>query len=243
MSTDPKERFSVRADDYAAHRVGYPSEAVDFVLADLGDPAKLIVADIGAGTGISSRAFSERGARVIAIEPNEHMREKAQADPLVTWKVGTGEATGLAEKSVDLAVAFQAFHWFAVEAAMEELRRITRRRVAVAQYERDEESAVSLALSELYRTFATDDTEARRLRALEKFKAFPNARVLEGVFPWKREFDLATLYGVMASSSYLPREGKAAEAMRAEAKAIFERERSGDRLTVSMKTHVLCAEL
>lgn len=243
MSGDPKERFSARAGDYATHRAGYPGEAVDFVLAALGDPKTLIVADIGAGTGISSRAFSERGARVIAIEPNEHMREKAQPDPLVTWKVGTGEATGLDEKSVDLAVAFQAFHWFAVEAAMEELRRITRRRVALAQYERDEESPVSLALSELYRKYAIDDTEARRLRALEKFKAFPNARVLESTFPWKRDFDLATLYGVMASSSYLPREGTLADAMREEAKGIFERERSGDRLTVSMKTRVLCAEL
>ena len=49
------QRFGTRAKAYAAFRPSYPPAAVDAALAGLGNPHALAIADIGAGTGISSR--------------------------------------------------------------------------------------------------------------------------------------------------------------------------------------------
>ncbi|MBY0262025.1 MAG: hypothetical protein K2Q20_06755, partial [Phycisphaerales bacterium] len=56
----PTSRFSDRADDYARYRPTYPVEAIDAVVALL-PPGEAVVADVGAGTGISSRQVAERG--------------------------------------------------------------------------------------------------------------------------------------------------------------------------------------
>ena len=62
---DTVGRFGDRAADYVKYRPGYPSAAIDSILDGLGSPARLTVADIGAGTGISARLIADRG---IAIE-------------------------------------------------------------------------------------------------------------------------------------------------------------------------------
>ena len=72
----PTERFSNRADEYARWRPSYPSEAVDA----MGVAPGALVADIGAGTGISSELFLRRGCRVVAVEPNAAMRDKAASE-------------------------------------------------------------------------------------------------------------------------------------------------------------------
>ena len=175
---DSTERFGDRAIDYASFRPGYPDRAIDELLAGLGSPAALAVADVGAGTGISARAIAERGARVIAIEPNAAMREAAHPHARVSWQDGTGEVTHLEDASVDVVCACQAFHWFATAKAIEEFRRISRRRAALLQNERDERDPFTRAFGDVVRAYATDDTEALRMAALETFSAFPNAGVI-----------------------------------------------------------------
>jgi SAM-dependent methyltransferase len=238
----PTERFGDRAGAYAAHRPGYPDEAIDAVLEGLGDPRTLIVADVGAGTGISSRALAERGVGVIAIEPNASMRANAAGDPRVAWREGTGEATGLGDNDVDIAATFQAFHWFATPAGLAELRRIARKRAALVQYERDETDPFGRDYGDIVRRFATDDTEALRMRALETFAAFPDAQITRAAFLSSQSLDLDGLLGRAASSSYLPTDGAEADAMRVELRALFERYARGDRIAFTMTTYVLRAD-
>jgi hypothetical protein len=64
---DPTGRFTSRAEDYARHRPGYPAELFGAMLEGLGDPARLLAAEAGAGTGIAARALAERGLRVVAL--------------------------------------------------------------------------------------------------------------------------------------------------------------------------------
>ena len=109
---NPQSRFSDRAEDYAKYRPSYPTAAIDCILQEFKEKSPLIAADIGAGTGISSRLLADRGVRVIAIEPNAAMRQVAEAHPLVEFRHGSAEATKLPDKSVDLVTCFQAFHWF-----------------------------------------------------------------------------------------------------------------------------------
>jgi SAM-dependent methyltransferase len=238
----PHERFGDRAATYAVNRPLYPAAAVDAVLAGLGDPAHLVIADVGAGTGISARLFADRGAHVIAIEPNAGMRAQAAARPRVEWREGTAEATGLEEQSVDLIVACQAFHWFEAPAAMAEFRRVARGRAALLQYERDERDEFTKSYGDVVRAYATDDTERWRRDGLAAFAAFPDARVTRAVFPFSHRLDRNGLIGRAASSSYLPSSGAAADELHRDLRALFERHARGETVTLAMETHVLVAE-
>ena len=146
LDEHPTRRFSDRAEDYARYRPSYPSLAIDAILAGLAPPSQLVVADVGAGTGISTRLFAERGARVVAVEPNAAMRAAAEAHPRVSWVDGTAEGTNLAANAHDLVVVAQAFHWFDVPKALREFQRILRPhgRLAILWNKRSREEAFTL---------------------------------------------------------------------------------------------------
>ncbi|HEY6325333.1 MAG TPA: class I SAM-dependent methyltransferase [Candidatus Cybelea sp.] len=239
---DSTQRFGSRAGAYAAFRPTYPPAAIDAALAGLGDPRALTIADVGAGTGISTRLFAERGAAVIAIEPNARMRGNAVPHPAVEWRDGTAEGTGLGDASVDAVVACQAFHWFATEAAMREFRRIARRRAVLLQYERDESDAFTAAYGDVVRAYATDDTEALRERALATFAEYPGATVTRSQACSRQRLDRDALLGRAASSSYLPSSGAKAGALRGDLLALFERYERGGAVELAMVTHAIVAD-
>jgi ubiquinone/menaquinone biosynthesis C-methylase UbiE len=235
---DATLRFGDRAAAYAQFRPGYDDAVIDAVLDGFATP---LVADIGAGTGISAAALARRGARVIAVEPNDAMRAKAPAHPSIEWRAGTAYATGLEAKSVDIAVCFQAFHWFADEAALAELTRITRGRVAIVQYERDESDAFSRAYGDLVRAYALDDTEERRLNALEFFARWSGAPAR--VFTSSQQLTKEQLIGRAQSSSYLPKNGPAAEVLQQQIAQLFERYQHNGSVTMVNATYVLMRDL
>jgi ubiquinone/menaquinone biosynthesis C-methylase UbiE len=235
-------RFSDRARAYASYRPPHPDEAIDAVFAGLGDPHRLRVADVGAGTGISARLFAERGAHVVAVEPNAAMREAATPNPRVEWRDGTAEQTGLENASVDIVAAAQAFHWFATPAAMAEFRRIARDRAVLLQYERDERHGFTKAYGDVVRAHARDDTEAIRMRALGVFASFPAATVRREAFASKQSLDLEGVIGRAASSSYLPNSGPEAVSLRRDLRTIFDQYERGGRVEITMVTFVLIAE-
>ena len=120
---NPQSRFTNRAKDYAKYRPSYPGALIDCIVEGL-DIDRLIAADIGAGTGISSRLLADRGIKVIAIEPNAAMRGVAKVHPLVEFRDGSAENSKLPNASVDLVTCFQAFHWFNPEPTLKEFARI-----------------------------------------------------------------------------------------------------------------------
>ncbi len=128
MSMDSTERFSRRAPYYHPSRPRYPRAMLDLLAAEIGLTPDRIIADIGAGTGISSELFLDYGCTVYALEPNPAMRAVAQTEygtrPNFHLSDGTAEATGLSDRSVDVVIAGQAFHWFKHAAARAEFDRI-----------------------------------------------------------------------------------------------------------------------
>jgi ubiquinone/menaquinone biosynthesis C-methylase UbiE len=208
-------RFTERASAYAVGRPSYPDAAIDVLLEGLGARAALAVADLGAGTGISSRAIAERGPRVFAVEPNAAMRENAEPHERVTWIAGTAEATTLADAAVDVVTAFQAWHWVDHPAAVAEARRILRPggRMAAIYNEFDQRDPFTAAFEAMFRTFSTADIAGRRGHGLTAFETIAPERTRR--FHFDNPFDVgrAGVHRHAESQSYLPRTGDAARAM------------------------------
>ncbi len=243
---NPTGRFSDRAADYVKHRPGYPAAAIAAVLSGLGEPAALLAADIGAGTGIWARQIATRGVRVLAVEPNVAMRAAAAPHPLVEWREGTAEATGLADASVDLVTCAQAFHWFRPPEALAEFARILRPggRLALVWNNRDHSDPLTRGYIGAIRAVSGEHpVEMRDFDpAVIAFDgAFTEPRL--ETFPHAQRLDLEGLIGRATSASYVPREGPANAALVARFGKLFARHRdSADRVLLRYVTSVHLAE-
>jgi SAM-dependent methyltransferase len=122
--TQRRTSFGSVAADYAAHRPGYPADAVAFLLPG-GRPLRVL--DLGAGTGLLTDVLLAAGHEVVAADPSPAMLDQFRArHPGVPVHVGGAEAIPLPDGAVDAVVAGQAAHWFDPEPAAAELRRVLR---------------------------------------------------------------------------------------------------------------------
>jgi SAM-dependent methyltransferase len=205
---DPTRTFAARATLYERGRPGYPEDVLDALLAGLGEPARLVVADVGAGTGLLSRALAARGCRVIAVEPNEAMRAAAPPAAGVEWRDGTGEATGLPAGCVALATVAQAFHWMEPTRALAELRRILAPggRLALIWNDRRTDQALARAYDAWLEVRKPPERRGappvQAGRALEGAPGFEDVRVLE--IGHEHRVDAESLIARTLSLSYAP---------------------------------------
>ncbi|MFG0284556.1 MAG: class I SAM-dependent methyltransferase [Phycisphaerales bacterium JB039] len=204
---NPTGRFTDRAADYDRCRPGYPEAAIDMLLARRGDPAPLTVADVGAGTGILSRALARRGATIIAIEPNDAMRAAASPAAGVRWVAATGEATGLEPASVDLVTCAQAFHWLRPDEAIAEFCRILKPggRIALLWNIGDERDPVTRGYYDAIRR-ASDGFTSSHGRIGDAPLEHPLLCAQERhILPNAQQLDVEGLIGRALSASYVPR--------------------------------------
>jgi SAM-dependent methyltransferase len=119
--------FAASAETYERARPGYPEEAVAWLAERLELRPGRDVLDLAAGTGKLTRALVPLGARVIAVEPIDEMREHLfAAVPDVEAFDGTAESIPLPDSSVDAVTCAQAFHWFRAREALREIHRVLR---------------------------------------------------------------------------------------------------------------------
>ena len=157
--------FDAWASEYERYRPGYPDALFEHIAQRLELPELAQVADLGAGTGKAARAMARRGWRVTAVEPGgpmlDELRAQAAREGLVLEaRVGSAEATGLADASVDLATAAQSFHWFDKEAAVPEMARIVRPGGGAAVFwnsRADDRSAFLAAYTELLARYVPEE--------------------------------------------------------------------------------------
>ncbi len=108
--------YTALAADYARYRAGYAPSVATAIVSLLARPLSQIdAADIGAGTGIWTMMLAAHGLRsVVAVEPNDEMSRQGMlvtGGMNISWRKGTGEATGLPTESVDLVSMASSFHW------------------------------------------------------------------------------------------------------------------------------------
>lgn len=212
MSKNTVERFSDRVENYIKYRPHYPQEVLRFFKSDLNLQSESVVADIGAGTGISARLFLENGNPVIGVEPNAAMRRAAEeflkGFPQFKSVNGTAENTNLPDESVDFVVAAQAFHWFKSEETRAEFKRILKDKgfVVLMWNERQLDSTEFLREYEkLLLEYGTDYKEVRHEKVTaEMIGEFFQAKFKRQTFENSQVLDFEGLKGRMLSSSYIP---------------------------------------
>lgn len=210
------ERFSDRVADYVRYRPTYPAVMLDWLRKAHGVTSDWRVADIGAGTGISSKMFLDVGHSVIAVEPNAAMRgaatESLGRDPKFRAVDGQADATTLVDGSIDLVSVAQAFHWFDPEKARQEFHRILRPGGLAAIYWNSRHLVGTPFLEgyeALLQTYGTDYTSVA-----ERYADEPRMREWFGKgwrgtasFDHRQLLDFDALRGRLMSSSYAPQAG------------------------------------
>jgi SAM-dependent methyltransferase len=210
------ERFSDRVEDYVRYRPDYPAALLRWLQDAHGISPQWLVADIGAGTGISSKMFLDADYRVMAVEPNAAMRAAAEKwlgrDKNFRAIEGRADHTGIAAHSIDLISVAQAFHWFDEDATRREFARILRPHGLAAIYWNSRRLVGTPFLEgyeALLQRYGTDYTSVA-----ERYADEPRMRAWFGEgyrgtasFEHRQLLDFDSLRGRLMSSSYAPKEG------------------------------------
>jgi SAM-dependent methyltransferase len=115
------ESFGAVAEAYDRGRPSYPADAVAWLL----DGDAKVVLELGAGTGKLTREMVDQGHAVFATEKDPAMLAVLQERvPEVSAKVAGAEDIPANDRSVDVVIAAQAFHWFDHELAIPEMARV-----------------------------------------------------------------------------------------------------------------------
>lgn len=247
LMTDTVERFSNRVENYVKYRPDYPRAIIPFLTEKCGLTPESTIADIGCGPGISSRMFLENGNRVIGVEPNAAMRAAAKEYlgkfPEFTVIEGTSDRTALADGSVDIVVAAQAFHWFDPDTTRFEFRRILKPggHIVLIWNERQLDTTPFLIEYEAFLVkYAYDYGSVRHDNIqTEELDDFFQKEYGSVSFENVQDFDFEGLKGRMLSSSYMPNETDAIfEEMTKELRSLFAKHAENDRIKVFYDTKV-----
>jgi SAM-dependent methyltransferase len=121
------ERFSGFADAYDSHRP-QPPQAIAALLTQIAQcPRPALVVDLGSGTGLSSRYWSDKAERVVGIEPSADMRRTAMEHGSLgnlEFRDGFSHCTGLPAGAAQIVTCMQSLHWMEPQGTFEEARRL-----------------------------------------------------------------------------------------------------------------------
>lgn len=247
MENNSTTRFSNRVANYVKYRPGYPEAITEYLRAEHRLSVDKIIADVGAGTGISSRLFLDKGYKVIAVEPNEAMRKKCMEllSKYSSFKMssGTAENTMLETGSIDAIICAQAFHWFNNNNTKAEFKRILRANgiVVLIWNERLTHSDFEKEYDELIvrngKDYVRVDHRNIDTEAIQKF--FAPSKVSMKLFNNRQVFDFDGLKGRLLSSSYMPSEtDKGYDKLISELKQLFDQYQHEGHVQIDYATKV-----
>jgi SAM-dependent methyltransferase len=157
---DRAESFGAVADLYDRHRPGYPDELIE-ELAAL-QPANVL--DIGCGTGKASRQLAARGLSVLGVEIDAGMAALARRGG-IDVEVASFELWDDRNRSFDLIVSGQAWHWIDPAVGAPKLVRLLRPGGAVCLFWNydDPDDRLGKLVEDVHRLVAPESFEEPRL--------------------------------------------------------------------------------
>ncbi|MEO5662468.1 MAG: methyltransferase domain-containing protein [Nocardioides sp.] len=192
------QSFGAAAQAYDRGRPSYPADAVAWLL----DGDAKIVLELGAGTGKLTRQMVDQGHAVFATEKDPAMLEVLRERvPEVSAKVAGAEEIPANDRSVDVVIAAQAFHWFDHELAIPEIARVLKPggHVAVVWNLLDQRIPwVRKLVQVMGEAHVWGDGSKEVLEATDLFEAIEHE-----TFAFWQDVDRDTLVDVVASRSYI----------------------------------------
>jgi SAM-dependent methyltransferase len=147
-----------------------PSPAVlDVICHVAGVERPRLVVDLGAGTGLSTRAWAARADEVVGVEGNPAMAAQARAAttaPNVRFVDALAAETGLPGGGADVVTVAQAFHWMEPQPVLREAVRLLRPGGVFAAYDYDWPPVIEPEVDEAFAAHHEARGEARRRLAL-----------------------------------------------------------------------------
>jgi SAM-dependent methyltransferase len=210
---DYAHSFGAVADAYDRGRPTYPREAAAWLTAD----APLSVLELGAGTGKLTEQLVALGHDVHATDPDAAMLAKlAQRLPEVRTSQAPAEEIPSGDRSYDVVVCAQAFHWFDLDQALPEIARVLKAggRLSLVWNQRDERVPWVRRLGAI---IGTQDQLREPAAALEGSRMFGD--VEEAEFRFRQQIDQHSIKDLVLSRSNIAtlqpdeREAKVAEAV------------------------------
>jgi ubiquinone/menaquinone biosynthesis C-methylase UbiE len=134
------DRFSGFADLYDKYRPEPPAIIAPILMRLAQSVFPQRVVDLGCGTGLSTRYWTDKVREVIGIEPSADMRHQAEVQTRarnVSYREGLSHQTGLPDQCAQIVTCSQALHWMEPQATFQEVARILNPGGVFAAYDYD----------------------------------------------------------------------------------------------------------
>jgi SAM-dependent methyltransferase len=105
-----KDHFSTGSDRYASYRPDYPAALFAWLAGRCTQHDTAW--DCATGSGQAALGLVPHFRRVVASDASAEQIRHAVPHPAIDYRVAPAEASGLADRSVDLVAVAQAAHWF-----------------------------------------------------------------------------------------------------------------------------------
>ncbi len=204
-----RQLFDAVAADYDRFRPDYPAQLFDALESAMGQPLLWSdVCDVGAGTGIASRALAGRGATVTAVEPGLGALRvlRSRSTSRVRAVVGDANALPLAAGVFDLVSFAESFHWTDSERSVAEAFRVLKPGGVLAMWWNREDLSVSWMSAHQARLFAacgwTGHDDVSLVPDLLRGPRW-GKRVATVEIPWNRRIPLEDFGHYIATKSYV----------------------------------------
>ncbi len=206
-----RQLFDSVAATYDAYRPDYPPQLFDALESALGQPLlRAEVLDVGAGTGIATRALAGRGSNVVAVDPGPGVLAllRSRSTSRVRPVVADGNALPSRDAVFDLVTYAQSFHWTDPDLSVPEAARVLHDRGVLAVFWNllmaDGAPWWECFTADVQRLSPSYDRKARDTdwgSVLERSGAFRWVRQVE--IPWVREVPVEDVVRDYSSHSYV----------------------------------------
>jgi SAM-dependent methyltransferase len=125
---------------FDANRPAPPDVLVEILCLEAQVDRPRLVVDLGSGTGLSTRVWSDHADEVVGVEASPEMRDQAEAATEagnVRFVHAYAQATGLPDGGADVVTCSQALHWMEPEPTLAEAARLLRPGGVFAAYDYD----------------------------------------------------------------------------------------------------------
>ena len=244
MNYNSIKRFTNRADYYNKYRPMYPIVVADFIISEFKLSSDSIIADIGCGTGIFSSLFKDRIKTIYGIEPNTEMLKFAKKNLSKQKNFipinATYEKTTLKNSSVNAIVCAQAFHWFNINKAKNEFKRITDSNnfCALIWNIRNTENPFFAEYENILCSNIKNYPKRAHNKNYDKMSKSLFKNYKKEIFDNYIDYDFDSICGLLKSSSYVPLKANSYNKIFEEIQIIFNKYCVNNIIKLHFKTHV-----